>query len=338
MEQPKKRKGLKIALWIVATPIMLFFSLMVLLYVPFIQQFIRQQAAQIASESTGMDIRVGRIDLRFPLNLRVSQVEVLRQDTLFADSLAVDSLTTPRSATDTLLLLDLLEVKVQALPLFKGKVEIDKVSVQGVELHSGNLIEGMEIDGTLGEFFLKSHGVDLPAEELVLNEVALRDTRMTVALTDTTSAQPEDTTSTSIGWRILLHQLKLEQLELQLRLPNDSMLLGTHIGTFQVEETLADLRRNSYSMKRFLIDRSTVSYDLGTPPATPAAGLNPSHIAIRDLRTEVDSARFCGRDLQGNIRNFSFVEQSGFTVSSLTGRIYSDSTRIYLPDLKLTTP
>ena len=338
MEQPKKRKGLKIALWIVATPIMLFLSLMVLLYIPFIQQFIREQAARIASESTGMDIRVGRIDLRFPLNLRVSQVEVLRQDTLFADSLAANSLTTPRFATDTLLLLDLLEVKVQALPLFKGKVEIDKVNVQGVELHSGNLIEGMEIDGTLGEFFLKSHGVDLPTEELVLNEVALRDTRLTVALTDTTSTQPEDTTSTAIGWRILLHQLKLEQIDLQLLLPNDSMLLGTHIGTFQVEETMADLGRNSYAMKRFLIDHSTVSYDLGTPPATPSAGLNPSHIAIRDLRAEVDSARFCGRDLQGIIRNFSFVEQSGFTVSSLTGRLYSDSTRIYLPDLKLTTP
>ena len=65
MEQAKKRKGLKIALWIMAMPIVLFFSLMALLYVPFIQQFISEQTARIASESTGMDIRVGRIDLRF---------------------------------------------------------------------------------------------------------------------------------------------------------------------------------------------------------------------------------------------------------------------------------
>lgn len=333
MEQAKKRKGLKIALWIMATPIALFFSLMVLLYIPFIQQFIRQQAAQIASEATGMDIRVGRIDLRFPLNLRVSQVEVLRQD-----SLVTDSLTIPIFATDTLLRLDLLEVKVQAIPLFKGKIEIDKVNLQGVELHSDNLIDGMEIDGTLGEFFMKSHGVDLPAEELVLNEIVLKNTSLTVALTDTTSTQPEDTTSTSIGWRIILHQLQLDQIDLKLRLPTDSMQVSTHIGTFQVEETVADLGRNNYAMKRFLIDRSTLSYDRGSMPATPSAGLNPSHIAIRNLQAEVDSARFCGRDLQAIIRNFSFVEQSGFTVSSLTGQLYSDSTRIYLPDLKLTTP
>ena len=333
MEQAKKRKGLKIALWIMAMPIVLFFSLMALLYVPFIQQFISEQTARIASESTGMDIRVGRIDLRFPLNLRVSQVQVLQQDTLITDSLA-----TPTFATDTLLLLDLLEVKVQALPLFKGKVEIDKVNLQGVELHSGNLIDGMEIDGTLSEFYLQSHGIDLPNEEVILNKVALRDTRLAIALTDTTSTQSEDTTSTSIGWRIMLHKLQLDQIDLQLCLPTDSTHVATHIGTFQVEETVADLGKNSYDMKRFLIDHTSVNYDSGTHPATPSPGLDPSHIAIRNLRAEVDSARFSGRDLQGIVRNFSFVEQSGFTVSSLTGRLYSDSTRIYLPDLKLTTP
>ena len=94
MEEAKKRKGIKIALWVLVAPIILFVSMMVLLYVPFIQQFIRQEAARIASESIGMEISVGRIDLRFPLNLRVSKVQVLRPDTATTDSLQVLALHT----------------------------------------------------------------------------------------------------------------------------------------------------------------------------------------------------------------------------------------------------
>ena len=69
--------------WILLTPILLFVVLMVLLYVPPVQNFLRKQATSYASEATGMQINVGRIDLRFPLNLLVRDVEVIQvPDTL----------------------------------------------------------------------------------------------------------------------------------------------------------------------------------------------------------------------------------------------------------------
>ena len=40
----KRRPWLRVALWIVLTPLMLFVLLMVLLYVPPVQDFIRRQA------------------------------------------------------------------------------------------------------------------------------------------------------------------------------------------------------------------------------------------------------------------------------------------------------
>ena len=66
-----KRKWIKWVSWILLTPILLFVVLMVLLYVPPVQNFLRKQATSYASEATGMQINVGRIDLRFPLNLLV---------------------------------------------------------------------------------------------------------------------------------------------------------------------------------------------------------------------------------------------------------------------------
>ena len=115
-------------IWIILTPILLFVILMVLLYVPPVQNFLRKQATEFASKATGMEINVGRIDLRFPLNLLVRDVEVIQ-------------------APDTLLTLGSLNVSVQAMPLFKGRVEVDDITLQRVSVNSAHLIDGMQIRG-----------------------------------------------------------------------------------------------------------------------------------------------------------------------------------------------
>ena len=70
----KRRPWLRAVLWVLLTPLTLFVLLMVLLYVPPVQDFIRRQAVSIASESTGLEISVDRIGLRFPLDLVVDGV------------------------------------------------------------------------------------------------------------------------------------------------------------------------------------------------------------------------------------------------------------------------
>lgn len=98
-------------------------------------EFSEKGGAAYASEATGMQINVRRIDLRFPLNLLVRGVEVIQ-------------------APDTLLSLESLNVHVQALPLFRGKVEVDDISLQQVAVNSANLIDGMRLKGVLGSFRL----------------------------------------------------------------------------------------------------------------------------------------------------------------------------------------
>ena len=110
-----KQKWIRWAVWILLTPILLFIILMALLYVPAIQNFLRQEATAYASNATGMDIRIGRIDLRFPLNLLVSDVEVIQQ-------------------SDTLLSLNSLNVHVQALPLLRGHYNRHKWHIAGLFL------------------------------------------------------------------------------------------------------------------------------------------------------------------------------------------------------------
>lgn len=312
-----KRKWIKWVSWVILTPILLFVVLMILLYVPPVQNFLRKQATVYASQATGMQINVGRIDLRFPLNLLVRDVEVVQ-------------------APDTLLTLASLNVHVQAMPLFKGKIEVDDITIQRVAVNSANLIEGMQIRGVLGRFFLESHGVDLGNELAVINRAELSDTHIGLILTDTTTTEKPDTASAPVNWKVNLHALNLKNVSFSMQLPADSMRMAAHVGEATVNDVSADLKQQFYGLRSFLLTGASVNYDTGN--ALPAEGFDPSHIALRDIRIGIDSVLYQGRNMNAVIREFSMNERSGLSVTSLTGRVFADSTLIRVPYFRLLTP
>ena len=320
----KGRRWIKVALWVVLTPILLFALLMVLLYVPPVQNFIREKATVIASEATGMDISIRRIDLHFPLNLRIQGVQVAQR---------TDSL--PTTPPDTLLTLGTLDIRVQAMPLFHGQVEIDQILLKQVGVNSAGLIEGMTLKGELGRFLLQSHGVDLLDETVILNRVDLADTHLHVVLADTAQPTPPDTTTTALNWKIALHNLSLKNVSVDLDMPLDTMSLRAHVPDASIEDADVDLGRSDYGCRRLGLAGASVSYDTGN--SVPASGFDASHLTLRDLTVGIDSVRACGRDMKAVIREFSFYERSGLNVASLTGRFSSDSTVIRVPSLQLRT-
>ena len=153
---------------------------------------------------------------------------------------------------DTLLSLESLNVRVQAWPLIKGKVEVDEVTLSQVAVNSADLMEGMKIKGVLGRFFLQSHGVDLSNEVAVINQVELSDTHVQLLMNDTTTTPKDTTASAPINWKVALHQLKLKNVSFSMQLPADSMRMATHIGEAAIDDAQADLKNQYYDLKKFL--------------------------------------------------------------------------------------
>ena len=290
---------------------------MVLLYIPPVQNLLRREVTAYASEATGMQIQVERIDLRFPFNLLVRGVEVIQQP-------------------DTLLSLESLNVRVQAWPLIKGKVEVDEVTLNQVAVNSAGLIEGMKIKGVLGRFFLQSHGVDLSNEIAIINQVDLSDTHVQLVMNDTTTAPKDTTASAPVNWKVDLHQLNLGNVSFSMQLPADSMRMAAYIGEASVNDAQADLKNQFYSLKQFLLSGGSANYDTGA--AKPVEGFDASHIAVRDIRIGLDSLLYKGRNMNAVLREFSMNERSGLSITSLAGRVYSNDSIICVPGLKLQTP
>ena len=307
----------KVLLWLFLAPIVFFLTLMVLLYVPPVQNFVCQKAASLASESLGMDISIGRVDLRFPLNMLVRDAQAVQQG-------------------DTLLDVGSLNVQVKAWPLLKGKVDIQKAQLSDAKVNTASMIEGVVVKGNVGNLSLESHDIDLNTQEVLLNDVLLADAQVYVALADTTK---EDTPSEPVNWKIRVDEIKLSQVGVDFEMPLDTLALSTFINEAALKDGLVDLANERYEIQNFVLDGKRLSLDMGEDKRTNRAeGFDPSHLALYTLHLDVDSILYQAPDVKAVINELNFFERSGFEVSSLTGRFLADNQGVKLDDLRLLTP
>jgi hypothetical protein len=120
-----KRKWIKRTAIIILAPILLFVVLMLSLYIPPVQNLLRKELTRYASQATGMQISMRRIDLRFPFNLQLSDVGVF--------------------STKILCCLWHFKCSHTGLPLFRGEVEVDDLTLRSTSFNSAHLIKGMQL-------------------------------------------------------------------------------------------------------------------------------------------------------------------------------------------------
>ena len=298
----KRRKWL----WLIASPFLFFLLLILLLYLPPVQRFVVNKASAIASESMGLDISVGRLDLRFPLDLLVRDVKAVEPTT-----------------RDTLLSLERLKVELRLWKLLKKEIEIEEISIRNATFDTRDFIDGMAVNGHLGELFLESHGVAFSPETARINEFSVKNSDVSLVLgniegTDTTSSEP-------IYWKILLDKIDIEDVGFSLKMPQDSIFIRTVLPKSTLKDGVINLKDSSYFVKSFGIDGAELAYG------------PQKEWLLQEIGLQIDSAYYCGRDIRANINNFVFREQSGLKLLSTKGRVRADSTLIQIPNFTMKT-
>lgn len=308
-------------LWLFLTPVAVFVLLIVLLYVPPMQNFVCTEVSRHVSQSLGLDISVGRIDLRFPLNLVAKDVNVTKP----ADG---------SFATVEILEIGNLNVRVQPMPLLRSKVEIDNVQVDSLRFNTDSLIDGLHISGTVGSFFFNSHAVDISRQTAVLNAIRLNGGDVNITLLP--SAEETENTSSPLAWVINVLNADLSDVKVDFSVPADTLSVSANISDAGLSGGLIDLGHTIFGCNSLMLHAPSLYYDATSMPA--ASGFDASHIALHDIAVSVDSAYCIGRDIHASLREMSFYDRSGLMLSSLTGTLSSDNRRLSIPDLRLLTP
>lgn len=314
MKKPIK-KALKWLGITVATPIALFLLLAILLYIPPVQNFAVHQVANYLSGNLGMDVRIDKVRLAFPLDLAVHHMTAVEKG-------------------DTLLNADRLRLNVKLMPLFEGRADVDGFELYGLVIDTKSYISDTRIKGHAGQLTAAAHGVDWEKELVNLDHARLHDADIYVTLSDTAK---KDTTESKAKWNIAVKKVDIERSKVHLQMPGDSMRIYANLGRAALRGGAFDTGRNYYAVKALQLQDCDVNYDI--PYIKPVAGIDPNHIAVKRLTLMLDTLSYNNEGvLRAGLRGLTLHEKCGLDVTRLSGSVYMDTTQLRLQALRLRTP
>lgn len=314
MKKPIK-KALKWLGITVATPIALFLLLAILLYIPPVQNFAVHQVANYLSGNLGMDVRINKVRLAFPLDLAIHHMTAVEKG-------------------DTLLNADHLRLNVKLMPLFEGRADVDGFELYGLVIDTKSYISDTRIKGYAGQLTAAAHGVDWEKELVNLDHACLHDADIYVTLSDTAK---KDTTESKAKWNIAVKKVDIERSKVHLQMPGDSMRIYANLGRAALRGGAFDTGRNYYAVKALQLQDCDVNYDI--PYIKPVAGIDPNHIAVKRLTLMLDTLSYNNEGvLRAGLRGLTLHEKCGLDVTRLSGSVYMDTTQLRLPALQLRTP
>ena len=307
----------------VLTPILLFFILAALLYLPPVQNWAVKKVAAIASEKTGMEITVGHVNLEWPFNLGIDDFRMLQPN---------DSL---KNVTDTIADIGHLTADIELWPLLEKRVIINELSMQEAKLNTNGFISDLRIKGWMKELWLSSKGIDLDKKTLEVNGARLVNADLDIQLSDTAAV---DTTTSDNKWIINADSLSIHQTRLAIHLPGDTLHIDAYMGHAVAKEANIDFGKNIYEVSSLRWNDGKLNYDNRFEPSV--AGLDYNHIALKDISLGIDSISYTPSGTSFYVCNTSLKEKSGLEISELSGGVKLDSafTKIQIPALALKTP
>jgi len=314
-QKPRKSgRGWKIALWIIASPILLFIVLALLLYLPPVQKFAVNVIGNKLAESSGMSIHVDNIHLKFPLTLTVGGLTAIQ-------------------GPDTLIMAETADLDISLKPLFNKKIELNRLRLGNARIDTDGLIAEANIKGHIGELDIKAHDIDLTKEIAHVNHTRFTDSDLLITIPDSI---PPDTTE-ALRWKARMEEIAFNNTNIKLKLAPqaDSVVVNTYFEASTLKGSL-DLYTSDFLFHDLNFKNASVNYDAGNSPR--AEGFDPTHIGLTDLNGRIDSVTYRGTgDLVVAFNGISAKEASGIQVDTLTGQFLMDSTSIHTRGLRMLT-
>ena len=234
------RRRKKITLWIagvVLSPVVLFVLLVALFYIPAVQQWAVKKVAAYASEQTGMEVRLERIRIRFPLDLDLQNFSV----------------TTP---PDTVVAVRHAVVDLDFSHLMDWRLGVDAVDLEEGVLDTRDLIATVVVRGRLGRLHLNADDIALKEQRAVLTGARLDGCDVDIQMRDTTVV--DTTESAPVLWSIGLGDIRLRGTRVAFHTVGDSLLVSGGVKELCVKGGDVNLGEGVYRVDYLLLDADSL--------------------------------------------------------------------------------
>ena len=320
-----------------------------LLYLPPIQNFLKNKAVDYVNTHYNMVVKVGHFRLGFPLDLMLEDV--------YAGP----------TATDTLVALESLKLKVGLSGIFKQQLSVDELVLRQVKFRLLNDTTGMDLNIAVKELDLSAREVDLKNRLVNAQRIGLADGEVSLktgatSSSDTTVAQP-------LNWTFLVDVIDLHQVTYRMNTPT-LPYLGAGIGTGKIEGGKVALGQQSVDVDSVGISgawcdmlmgiQDTVSNSLtaavdsiATQLWTVRAGTvwldnsafsmkqgeaEKTELVLSGIGVQIDSVYNQGTVVRAQLKDLQAVQQNGISITSMQGLVALDSAETFLQGGYIRTP
>ncbi len=340
------RRILKTLMW----AIIVILLLPVLIYVPFIQDFAKDIALKEVTKSTGMEIRIDRLRLQWPLRLSLDGVMVVP------------------APGDTMVMARHAAVQVEPLPLMAMDLRVQG-KFEDVRYRMGTPDSAMYINADISSFVLNPSNYNLRSQRINISTASLDggDVELLMNGTDTTTTEPSDTAALKLV--INAHEINIRNLRYRMSMLPTIDTLGVDIPKAILTNGMVDMSTSRIHASLLQVDSISATYltpdaeYLKTHPvdslaedttaisadsaawtvtadalrltareglygvrgAVPQPGLDMNYLKVDDVSIQVDSFYNRGTDITVPLKKLHARERCGLKVDA-SGTFAMDST------------
>ena len=357
--KPKRSRWLRTILKVFGWFLLAVIMLPVVIYIPPVQTFLKNTACSVVRKSTGMDVRIEKFRLKFPLDISLEGVSVVEA--------SGDTMVRARQAIADVRLLPLinLDVKLNRLSLIDGYYRmVSPDSSMIMKIHAGRLTA----DG--------KSSANIRNSEISLNDVSLSDGSVSLYM-NVWKKKPSPQDSTSTPFLIKANNLKLENFRFAMSMLPTIDTLDLQTRSLELRRGVVDLRRNVVSVAYLGVADGSATYltptaeyikthpapvDTVSPPsppmiisgdsvsldrfkalyavkgARPAPGFDASYISVSDVSIGMNGFYNKASEIRLPISRLMARERCGLAITSGRGTVSVDSTGLGIKNLNITTP
>ena len=335
-------------------------------YIPWVQNKAADIAAEYASKKTGMDISVGDVRVKFPLDVSATDVQVIDQN------------------GDTLFKADEVKADIKPKPLIDKKVEVENASLKGAKSQIKTEDGSMDLDVDLDDANIDKASVDLNNNKVDVGNAALKGGKAKMSYKPE-KKKPDPDKKPSKPWKVNAKKVTADDVDFKMDMKPTVDNLDAKVGHAQAKDVKVDTGEQTVDVGELDVDKADVKYEhpsekdaqkyskehpmpkqapktsdgdkpwkvkadkvrvsnskgkyaqTGKKPNKPGTTLDPDNIEVEDVNVAIDNLEYDGENLKVPVKHLSGKERSGLQVKDASGTIDKNKNGLDLNNMKLKT-
>lgn len=335
-------------------------------YIPWVQNKAADLAAEYASEKTGMDISVGDVRVKFPLDVSATDIQVIDQN------------------GDTLFKADEVKGNVKPKPLLDKKVEVENASLKGAKSQIKTDDGSMDLDVDVKDANIDRAKVDLNKNKVDVGNAALKGGKAKMSYKPE-KKKPDPDKEPSKPWKVNADKVTADDVDFKMDMKPTVDNLDAKVGHAEAKNVKVDTGEQTVDVGELDVEKADVKYEhpsekdakkyakdhpmpkdtgkdkgddkpwkvkagkvklkdskgkysqTGKKPNKPGTTLDPDNIEVEDVNAEVEDFEYDGENMKVPVKHLSGKERSGLQVKDASGTVNKNKNGLDLNDMKLKT-